>query len=249
MFCDCNGHLVWAEIAWRELALAAPAIPCGTAIRSSAESSADAIIVRQIFTEHTRKDRRMTAPLSAAKAIADTLTQSGFDVLSPAWEDAVNLKVTNARSVLCELTINPNGEITWDYRTFDGGRTSAEHLTSIVLDLLSPAWDETTALRFPRQPDLTLKGVIGRALVDRGMCVTLGLSYQDQQFFEAHAEITVTNPAEPSRGSACVSDHGAICWKCRAHQSVTSSVGLNTDEIAKTIARTLARTQLASCPI
>lgn len=85
MFCDCNGHLVWAEIAWRELALAAPVIPCGTAIRSGAESSADAITIRQIFTEHTRKDRLMTAPLSAAKAIADTLTQSGFDVLSPAW--------------------------------------------------------------------------------------------------------------------------------------------------------------------
>ena len=157
----------------------------------------------------------MTTTLSAAGAIADILTGSGFDVRSPAWEDAVNLKVTNARSALCELTISSDGHVTWDYTTFDGGRTSAEHIVSIVLDLLSPAWDDAISLRLSALPDLTLKGLAGRALVERGMDVSLSLPGRDEQFFEAYAEIAITNPAEPGRGTVRVADHGAICWTCQ----------------------------------
>ena len=188
----------------------------------------------------------MTMKLSAAEAIADTLTDSGFDVRSPAWEDSISLKVTNARSALCELTLNSDGRVTWDYCTYDGGRTSAEHMISIVLDLLSPAWDEATTFRMSALPDVTLKGLVGRALVERGMHVTLSPQARDEQFFEAYAEIASTNPAEPGRGIVRVADHGAICWACRLQQ-VGSSGGLSIDEIARTIAQALGRTQVARC--
>jgi hypothetical protein len=224
-----NGRKVWAEIAWK-----GPR-PAQSALRA--------------LSSNTRnEDELMTTTLTAAKAIADTLTGSGFDVRSPAWEDAVNLKVTNARSALCELTIGSDGRVTWDYQTFDGGRASAEHLFSIVLDLLSPAWDDTIAVRLPAFPDLTLKGLVGRALVERGMCVTLSQQGTDQQFFEAYAEITITSPAEPDRGAVDVTDHGAICWVCQVQEAAGCPGGLGIDEVARTVAQALTRTQPQRCP-
>ena len=149
---DRSGRTVWAEIAWDG--------PEPDQSELGAPSS-----------RAWKEDELMTTTLSAAKAIADTLTGSGFDVRSPAWEDAVNLKVTNARSALSELTIRPDGHVTWDYSTYDGRHTNAAHLVSIVLDLLSPAWEDATAVRLPVVPDLTLKGLVGRALAEGGMRV------------------------------------------------------------------------------
>lgn len=136
-----------------------------------------------------------------------------------------------------------NGRVTWDYRTFDGGRTSAEHMIGIVLDLLSPAWDDTIAVRRPALPDLTLKGLVGRALAERGMNVALSLRGADEQFFETYAEITITNPAEPGRGAVRVADHGAICWECQIHKAGENSLGRSNEEVARTIAQALTRTQ------
>lgn len=189
----------------------------------------------------------MTTTLSTAEAIADTLTDSGFDVRSPAWENAVNLKVTNARSALCELTVNSDGRVSWDYNTFDGARTSAEHVISIVLDLLSPALDEGASLRLPTFPDLTLKGMVGRALMDSGMNVSLSMPTRDEQFFDTYSEIAITNPAEPSRGTVYVADHGAISWECQVREAPGGPGELTVNDVATTIARALSRTQPARC--
>jgi serine/threonine-protein kinase RsbW len=221
-----NGRKVWAEIAWD-----------GPEPRQSEPRDLS-----------SREGDQLMTTLGVAEAIADALTGSGFDVRSPAWENAVNLKVTNVRSALCELTISSEGRFTWDYSTFDGGRTRAEHIISIVLDLLSPGWDDTIAVRLPSLPDLTLKGLVGRALVERGLDVSLSLPERDEQFFEAYAEISIGNPAEPDRGTVRVADHGAISWACQVREAAGCSGGLGTNDIATTIARALSRTQPASCP-
>lgn len=226
---NSNGRTVWAEIAWE-----GPKPEQPTPIAPSSST--------------TGEDEPMTTTLSAAQAIADTLTGSDFDVRSPAWADAVTLKVTNARSAFCELTIGSDGKVTWDYSTYDGRHTSAAHLISIVLDLLSPAWDDTTSIvRLPIVPDLTLKGVVGRALVEGGMRVALSQPHTDQQFFDAYAEITVTNPAEPGRGAVSVADHGAISWECQVHEVAGRSGGLSVNQIAATIIQALSRTHRPCC--
>lgn len=189
----------------------------------------------------------MTTMLKAAEAIADTLTDSGFDVRSPTCGSAVDLKVTNVRSALCELTIWSNGAVIWDYLTFDGPRTSAEHIVSIMLDLLSPDWDETAPLRLSALPDLMLKGLVGRALVERGMTVALSKPDSDDRSFEVDAEIIITNPADLARGTAHLTDDGAICWECRLHGTAEGQAGLTVTDIAETITRALRRTQAASC--
>jgi hypothetical protein len=140
-----------------------------------------------------------------------------------------------------------DGHITWDYSTFDGRHTSAAHILTIVLDLLSPSWQDTTALRLPIIPDLTLMGLVGRALIESGMRVTMDQPATDQQFFETYSEITITNPAEPGRGTVLVADHGAICWQCQAREPAETVGGLSIRDIAITLAQALSRSSQPCC--
>ncbi len=76
------------------------------------------------------------------------------------------------------------------------------------------------------------------------MHVTLGAVYADEQSFDADAEIVVTNPACPERGTVGVADHGAMWWACRAYLPGKRNSGLGLDEVAATVARALAGKQL-----
>jgi hypothetical protein len=91
-----------------------------------------------------------------------------------------------------------------------------------------------------RRPNLTLKGAVGRALAERGLQVTLEVLDRDNDFYEAYAEIQVTNPADPGRGTARVTDDGELSWQCTA---CGPDDGITPAEIAATLARALARGQ------
>ncbi len=79
------------------------------------------------------------------------------------------------------------------------------------------------------------------------MDVSLSLPGRDEQFFEAYAEIAITNPAEPGRGTVRVADHGAICWTCQVYDAAGCSGGLSINDVATAVARSLSRTQPARC--
>ncbi len=181
------------------------------------------------------------ALLETGEAVADMLTEAGLDVLIPGPEDSVVLKITNVPRVLCDLTIASNGSVTCDYRTFDGGQADAAQLAAIALSLLSSALDESAALRLSTS-NVPLKEAVGRALAARGMRVTLDPEGTDERFRDAgaDAEIVVTNPAEPERGTIGVDDDGALWWACRAYVPAQRLSGLGLDEVAATVARALA---------
>ena len=189
----------------------------------------------------------MTTTLDTAQAVADRLTSWGFGVYSPAWEDAVNLKITSTRGGQSELTITSTGHLTWDYRSFNGRHASPAHLISVVLDLLSPAWEDGPAVRVPVVPDRSLQGLIGRALTESGMDVATIQQNADQQSFGTFAEIVITNPARPGRGTVRVADHGATCWEIQVREAAGCPGGLSISEVAITIGKALARTQQPCC--
>lgn len=190
----------------------------------------------------------MTTTLTTAQSVAHALTSWGFGICIPAWEGAVNLKITSSRGALSELTISSTGHLTWDYHSFNGRHASAAHLISVVLDLLDPDWeDDSVAVRLPVVPDLTLQGLISRALIESGMRVTHRQPESGQQFFGSFADIIVNNPAEPGRGTVRVADHGAICWEIQVRETAGGSGGFGINEIALTIGKALARTQQPCC--
>lgn len=221
-----DGRQVWAEIAcgppMPELTLPGE-LPAGT----SAEPAT-------------------TSALAAATAIAGRLTAAGFGIHNPVWEDAVSLKVTGTRSAFSEVNISAHGLVAWDYHPFDGRHTNPAHLISVVLDLLSPAWEDTSSLRLPIVPDLTLEGMVARALIEAGMRIDRSQPETEQQFFDGITEIVITNPAEPRRGIVRFAGHGAICWECETSEAAGPD-GLSTGEIAATITRALWRAVQPCC--
>src|SRR5450432_3787122 len=137
---------------------------------------------------------------AAMHAVADGLTEQGFDIRGPAWDASRYLKITNVRGTWCEIVIGENGAVSWEYRCFEGGSADPERLTGmimIVLGVESAGRDDTFPARYP---GLTLKGVVGRALSDRGMQVSLERMNRDDYFFETYAEIKATNPGKTDRG-------------------------------------------------
>lgn len=70
------------------------------------------------------------------RIVADGLTSQGFDVRSPAWEDAEFLRVTNVRGMLCEVTINSTGRVCWECRLCNGSHHDPAHVVNMVSGIL-----------------------------------------------------------------------------------------------------------------
>jgi hypothetical protein len=169
--------------------------------------------------------------------LADLLTEADFSLDIPG--EGCLLKISNARGALCELTITEAGDLTWEYRPYAGRHADPAQLAGLVRDLLDP---DGFAGELPvmRRDDLTLKGLAGRALADHGMRVTFHVLDIDDYFFDTYAEIRITNPAKPERGTARLNDDGAIWWDCHLC-SAAPTEGLPLPEVAGTITRALTR--------
>jgi hypothetical protein len=177
-------------------------------------------------------------------AIADAMAASGFAAHSPVWDGSAYLAITNARDALCDLTITASGTVTWDYRSRHGSHANPGHITGIVLDLLAPGSNHHLAPAPAPRPGSTLKSTTGRALASHGMRVILHLLDQDSDYYETYAEIQVTNPATPARGTVHLTDDGDLHWHCRTRHPAG---GITPAEIAATITRALTRAQHAPC--
>jgi len=180
-----------------------------------------------------------STPAAALLAIADELTTAGFSARSPAWNGSAYLAITNARGALCDLTITTSGTVTWDYRTHHGSHVEPGQITGIVLNLLAPGTSHAEAAPATR-PAASLKGTIGQALAARGLRVTLNLLDQDPDRYETYAEIQITNPADPDRGTVRVTDDGDLHWQCTTR-------GITPANIAATLTRALNEAQHTPC--
>jgi len=189
------------------------------------------------LTGHDQRACSETAA-DARLAVADGLTAHDLDVLDPAGEGSQYLKVTSARNALCEIMISEHGSVTWEYHPFSGGPGPAQ-ITAMVLELLGAGNGEDRGASPNRWPGLTLTGIVGQALTERGMRVQLAEASRDEDLSELYAEITVINPARPDRGSARASDDGMIQWECRLSDPARTTRGIDPGEIAGTIARAL----------
>jgi len=190
------------------------------------------------LTGHDQQDCSETAA-DVRLAIADGLTAHDLDVLDPAAEGSQYLKVTNARGALCEIMISEHGSATWEYHPF-GGEPGPAQVTAMVLELLGAGNGEHLDASSKQRPGLTLTGIVGKALTERGMRVRLAEAGRDEDLSEMYAEIVVINPARPDRGTAQASDDGMIRWECRFTDPARSTRGIDPAAIAGTIARALS---------
>jgi hypothetical protein len=146
----------------------------------------------------------------AAGLVTRRLGADGFGADSRAWGDVqeiVILNVTGARSC---LDITDSGYARWHCEPRTGPATDPTALTAIILHIFgapSPAASAGAYRAF------TLKGAAGRQLQDHGLHVSLQVD-KDLESFEAAAEIEVTSPAQPRRGSVRLNDEADLEWEC-----------------------------------
>jgi hypothetical protein len=182
----------------------------------------------------------------AAEAIADALTLHDFDVCEPGQPGSVFLQVSNVRGARCELTVYDSGRLDWEYRHHDGDRSDPCLLAAMILHLLGGDHATTGCAHVTHHPQQTLKGQVGRVAADQGMQVCLNVLDKDAQVFEVYAEITITNPTRPDRGTVRVADDGLLCWHCQIQHPGHPENGLEIGEITTTLAQSLTTAHQAN---
>ena len=109
----------------------------------------------------------------------------------------------------------------------------------MIMRILSGERAARATVPVARDPGLTLKGQIGRALAGHGMHVSLNVLGEDETDFDVYAEIAAVNPACPDRGTVRADDDGLICWHGQIRDSENPEDGLDLDEITRTLAGAL----------
>src|SRR5579863_10697911 len=172
----------------------------------------------------------------ALTKIVDLLLKDGYGFTIPAWDGDAYLKISNARGALTDLTISSEGNLTWDYRSIQGLHIDPAELVVIAISILDP----DAANPWPDLPPH-----LGRSLIHVAASYALfryGLATSRQQPEpDGYTILTVTNPAQPSRGTVEITDDGQLTWHTRAPHHPGG--GLALPDIAATIFRALTRSQ------
>jgi hypothetical protein len=184
-------------------------------------------------------------PGEALRALADQLTAHGFDVTCPGGEHPWQLHLTNVRGAMCDLRLTATGMVIWQYRPFCGTCPGPAAITAMALAILGEAGTRGRPPLPRRSPGLALKGAVGRALAGRGMAVCVKVTHTDEASYDIRAEIEVTNPGRPERGSVWVADDRTVRWECQVSGPGSGTGGpgaevIEVTRVIKVIARTIA---------
>ena len=144
------------------------------------------------------------------RLVADGLTDRGLNVRPPERDGSCRLTIACA-GARCTLAVNNWGDAEWEYYPRSGHDADAKQLADAATVLLTGRTDDFPRLgRGYAHEDITLKGIVGLELKARGLDVDLNV-YQDEDYFDAHAEIQVTSPGSQD-AKVFVTDDGCLTW-------------------------------------
>jgi len=180
----------------------------------------------------------ISAAAEPAMAVGDALNAHDLDVYEPALARRF-LKITNVRGVLADVMISPDGTADWEYRPYAGSPYHPGVTVAMVLAILDP--ERAPAGPLPASPGAALEDVLDSAAASHGIHAAVTVCERDETTSRVtYAEVRVTNPARPDRGSVLAADDGGVWWTCRIRGLPAGAAGLEAGEIAGTIARALA---------
>lgn len=172
--------------------------------------------------------------VTAIRAMAGLLTERGFDVRRPDRAIGYCLTVANAKRARCQIDVDDNDRLGWEYISCSREAAEPSEISDVVLGILcgdSPGSDESYD---HLHRGVTLKGAVGREMQARGLDVKLN-TYEDETFFEAVADIEITNPARPERGFVFVADDGIVQWELLEYQSEAEAMAAVADTTARVL--------------
>ena len=159
------------------------------------------------------------------REMAEMLTEQGFDVRGPDCDESRQLAITNAPKGRCELDVGDSGWVTCEYFPWGGQRIIPDVVSQAVLRLLAVSADKSLGADAAAHPRATLKGAVGHEMKARGLTVDLRMS-EDMVDYTIYAEVAITNPEQPGRGTVCVTDDGNIWWECHIDEITAGARGI-----------------------
>jgi hypothetical protein len=191
---------------------------------------------KAIMTTTTSDDHRTAGALM--RTVAERLRRNGLKVTFPHRAEGRTLNVTGTRrvnchviveddSTACECSIRPASSIT---------PTQISPIVAGMLGIEYTHEDRYTALH----RGVPLAGAVAREMTARGLHVTMDV-IEDHESYQAFADVIITSPAEPERGTVHLGDDGWVCWECHRDE-----IPGGTDGFADTIARFLTSTPPAT---
>lgn len=167
-------------------------------------------------------------------AIVKALAKDGYRVSVPSWDGDAYLRISNARQAVTDLTITPQCDITWEYRSVRYPHASERGLTDVAAELLDPG---QPAPALPGDDHhLTPLGAIRHALTRHGLTATI-----TRPRTGTGPLLTVTNPAQPCRGTILITSDGELTWTINTPHHPDGGIPLH--DIATAISRALDRAQ------
>lgn len=152
-----------------------------------------------------------TEPGELLRLVAEGLTAHGFDVCPPEREGGCRMAI-GCEGARCAVSVTELGDVEWECWPPAGGEADPKQAADIAATLLTGQ-----AQDYPRLGDgyghdtVTFKGVVGLELKARGFDVGLEV-YEDEDYFDARAEIVVTSPDSGGEATVHVTDDGSITW-------------------------------------
>jgi hypothetical protein len=144
--------------------------------------------------------------------LAGMLAKQGFEVRRPADPDSRRLVITNAPKGRCEIDVCESGWVSCDYFPWAGENADPADITRAVLRLLAVPLAALASGSVDPRPGIALKRAAGYAARARGLLAELRLS-PDEVDFTVYADVEITNPEQPGRGTVLVNDEGSIWWE------------------------------------
>jgi len=190
-------------------------------------------------TAMTAPDAQVLSGSAVEKTVADRLNAHGFEVRSFTSQTRCHLKVVNVRSTVADLTIAADGTADWQYCRFDGNPPDPARLNAIMLAILlgddapaGPAEDGHLA-------HMSLLGNICATAIEHGLSASVSLVNPASTLFALFDQVTITNPAQPHRGTVYITDDVCLWWRSHACTQPHNTGYLELTEIAATIAQAL----------
>jgi hypothetical protein len=152
-----------------------------------------------------------TEPGELMRLVAEGLTACGFDVRPPERDGGCRMAI-GCELARCAVSVSDWGDVEWDCWPQAGGEADPKQIADMAATLLTGQ-----ARDYPRlgngygRDTVTFKGVVGLELKARGFEVGLEV-YEDEDYFDARAEIVVTSPDSGSDATVHVTDDGSITW-------------------------------------
>lgn len=150
-------------------------------------------------------------PGELMRLVAGGLTANGFDVRPPQYRRGTRWSI-GCQGARCALSVSDFGDAEWEYSPRVGRAADPELIAGLVAALLTGQ-----VHGYPREGNgdsrdgITFKGIVGLELKTRGFDVDLEI-YEDPDYFQAWAEIAVTNPGSTQDAIVYVADDGSITW-------------------------------------